>query len=90
MYLQKNSLKIVEVDYVIDFKFFAVLGYDGLPTEFNEPFFVSGDYWNIQFRYLYINQFNYGRRIELIHSDMTKIFKGTWSVTLLGLESKIM
>ena len=88
MYLQKNSLKIVEVDYVIDFKFFAVLGYDTLPTEFNEPFFVSGDYWNIHFCYLYTNQFNYGWVMELTHSDITKIFKGTWSITLLGLESR--
>ena len=68
MYLQKDSLKIVE-DYAVDFKFFAVLGYDTLPKE---PFFVSGDYWNIQF--CTMNAYSYpSRRIELIQQRSSKV-----------------
>jgi len=46
MYLQKESLKIVEDDgdyrYVVDLK---------SPVKFIEPIFLSGDYWDIQFCY---------------------------------------
>ena len=89
MYLQKDSLKIVD-NYVVDFNFFVDLRQYSLPRELNESIFISGDYWNIKFCYFYSNRLNTGWRIELTHSDLAKSYNGSWSVTLLGLEAKIM
>lgn len=96
MNLQKDSLKIVEDDgdnrYVVNFKFLLVLlpGNLKLPVKFIEPIFLSGDYWDIEFCYSNENSYckYHGWSMELIHSDLTKTFKVTWSVTLLGLDAK--
>ena len=87
MYLQKDSLKIVD-NYVVDFNFNVDLRQYSLPRELNDSIFVSGDYWNIKFCYFYSNRLNTGWRIELTHSDLAKSYNGSWSVTLLGLEAK--
>ena len=48
--------------------------------EFIEPINVGGEFFNIKH--------NGVNTLELTHSDLTKTFKGTWSITLLGLDTK--
>jgi len=84
MYLKNDSLKIVEINggYFVEFK--VVAEYLNIVSmELRDPINVGGDYWNI-------NLFHNGSKhtTELIHSDLTKTFNGTWSVTILALDAK--